>query len=77
MSRCFFGGLFPSVALIYVCQFYRLACSLLHSLRQLAHPSPLLLRSCSEAGVTNKASRCPRVSTAACTFEPFLCLCPS
>jgi len=44
MSLRFFGRSLPSVALIYVGQFYLLACSLLlHSLRQLAHPSPLLL----------------------------------
>src|SRR5215217_4442229 len=44
MSLRFFGRLLPSsVALVYVGQFYRLACSLLlHSLRQLAHPSSLL-----------------------------------
>src|SRR5215216_6545549 len=33
--------------------------------------------SCSFAAVTCKASRCPKVSTAACTFEPRLRLAPS
>src|SRR5215216_6650765 len=47
---------------------------LAQSLCQLAHPGSLLL---ALAGLTNKASRCPKVSTAACTFEPFLRFAPT
>src|SRR5215207_5591672 len=55
------------ISLVHVCQFHCLARDLfLHSLDQLAHTCS---RSCSLAGVTCKASRrCPKVSTAACTF---------
>src|ERR687898_471595 len=56
-------------ALVHVCHLHRLARGLLHTLGQLAHKLSLLLVGwCHMQG----ASRCPRVSTAACTFVPFL-----
>ena len=66
--------LLPRIALISISQLDILAGRLLDRGGQCLYPLP---RSCSSAGVMCRASRFPRVSTAAWTFEPRLRLAPS
>src|SRR5215204_7457864 len=68
-----FCRLLARVALVHIRQLDALARGLLHGPRR----SSTCARSCSAAGVTRRASRYPRVSTAACILEPFLRFAPS
>jgi len=73
VSLRFCGRALPSVTLVHVRQLHQLAGRFLHSLGQLSYPSSLLFVGRSD----KQASRCPKVSTAACTFEAFLLFAPS
>src|SRR5215210_1642473 len=68
------GGPLARVSLIYVSDLDVLLGRLLYLLGEFLHLLAVVLVL---AGLTRRASRCPKVSTAACTLEPFLFLCPS
>ena len=67
-------GLLAGVAPVHVRQLHRLARGRLHGLRERLHlRADLLVRRADPQG----EQRCPKVSTAACSFDPFLRFAPS
>ena len=81
LLSCGFGGLFAGIPLIDVSERNALASGLLNGFGKAADPGlrrgRLSARSSTLAGVTCRASRWPRVSTAIGSLEPRLRLAPS